>query len=1006
MRYILLLYAILFSGLMLGQKPNMRHFGVDEGLPSSNIYTLYQDTKGFLWIATDKGVARYDGYRFETFSTKDGLPNNDIWGIVEAQNQRIWFKTYLTDFAYYDYFDNQFHTLPNPMKNFHNELTASIFNVNGQIWYTCSEGMIEVNPPNKVHKYKAGFWATASNIHFPPFYTPFEKPDLVFDIQGKWIHQLQTHSSNINNLALWGGEKNFLYYNKDTLYFDTPQKRSFLAVSSLSSDKSIKIERVSLTNFNGNYVLILTNKGSFVLNQNLEHLSNFDFLNEYDIQSFMEDKEGNIWIISAGNGLFMLTRDALRSALFQVNAEMGENLSITDVVKDNHGRVWVGTTNGDVGYFEKDKYYSIQFLHPPQGALRSLFLTNHQTLFLIFNNATYYFPTNKIALELKCNAEVVTLMKDPEIPTQYLSKDKEGIFQVIYKKISSLNGENTGISKVGYFFTFQETEKGFIFFEKAIPVRNYGMVQDKAENIWLATPQGLKIIKGNILDTLTLLKKDYPLLKSPITSIGIDSRQRIWVATDGYGLFYLDSTQQNRISTHSFSPQPIFTPISELAGSIIKSLFVDKKDKIWVSTNQGAFRVTMNDKGKPQVFRYSIAQGLPTNEVANVWADSTSAWIATAKGLVRIHQSTAEKYTDNKPLLYLRQVVINGEPFAPVSNVVFSYLQNNIQIEYVCLSFRSDKNIRYYYRMLSENQQDTSWNITIDLKKEFPLLNPGKYLFQIKAEDVDGIQTEIKEYAFQITPPWWDTTVFKLLVLSGLLSLLGLIVYLRIRFVRNQEKGKNEFAEMRLQMLQAQMNPHFTNNALLAIQSFVMRADHQKAQEYLAKFAELNRLYLEASRMRFTSLKQEIELLRYYLELEHLRFADKFDYEIKVSEKDLQGITEFPAMLLQPLAENAINHGLLYLKRKGNLTIRVSKENHKVVAVVEDDGIGRKAAQEIKNRLKKTHISRAGQIMKDIQSTLNTSGKIQMEIQTIDKMNAQGNSLGTCVNIILTYLKL
>jgi hypothetical protein len=83
-------------------------------LPSSNVYRAYQDSKGFLWFCTDKGLARFDGYHFESFTTKNGLPNNDVWQCAEDKQKRIWFLTYSSVFFYFDTNDNKFYTIPNP----------------------------------------------------------------------------------------------------------------------------------------------------------------------------------------------------------------------------------------------------------------------------------------------------------------------------------------------------------------------------------------------------------------------------------------------------------------------------------------------------------------------------------------------------------------------------------------------------------------------------------------------------------------------------------------------------------------------------------------------------------------------------------------------------------------------------------------------------------------------------------------------------------------------------
>jgi hypothetical protein len=114
MKQLLLFIFLLISSLSFAQYPFLRSYTVDNGLPSSNVYRAYQDSKGFLWFCTDKGLARFDGYHFESFTTKNGLPNNDVWQCAEDNQKRIWFLTYSSVFFYFDTNDNKFYTIPNP----------------------------------------------------------------------------------------------------------------------------------------------------------------------------------------------------------------------------------------------------------------------------------------------------------------------------------------------------------------------------------------------------------------------------------------------------------------------------------------------------------------------------------------------------------------------------------------------------------------------------------------------------------------------------------------------------------------------------------------------------------------------------------------------------------------------------------------------------------------------------------------------------------------------------
>lgn len=131
---------------------------------------------------------------------------------------------------------------------------------------------------------------------------------------------------------------------------------------------------------------------------------------------------------------------------------------------------------------------------------------------------------------------------------------------------------------------------------------------------------------------------------------------------------------------------------------------------------------------------------------------------------------------------------------------------------------------------------------------------------------------------------------------------------------KTQDKILNsrKFAELEMQALQSQMNPHFIFNALQAIQDFMAGKDERSANKYMANFSKLMRLFFESSKEKYINLEEELELLSLYIELEQLRFDPPFDYELDCPTSIDWGTVQLPSMLLQPFVENSISHGLKY----------------------------------------------------------------------------------------------
>ena len=232
--------------------------------------------------------------------------------------------------------------------------------------------------------------------------------------------------------------------------------------------------------------------------------------------------------------------------------------------------------------------------------------------------------------------------------------------------------------------------------------------------------------------------------------------------------------------------------------------------------------------------------------------------------------------------------------------------------------------------------------------------------------------------------------------LVGGFLLMSLLVYFMFRNNKQQKLANNLLA---LKSMRSQMNPHFIFNALNSVNSFIAVNDERNANRYLSEFSVLMRSVLENSDEDFISLPKEIELLELYVKLEHNRFKDKFNYQIKVDESiDLEQFS-IPPMLLQPYIENAIWHGLRYKKEKGNLEIAINKKDDATVLItIIDDGIGRKKSQEIKTKNQLKQKSKGMSTIKNRIAILNDMYKERIAVNVTD---AKENGEGTKVELQL-----
>ena len=206
-----------------------------------------------------------------------------------------------------------------------------------------------------------------------------------------------------------------------------------------------------------------------------------------------------------------------------------------------------------------------------------------------------------------------------------------------------------------------------------------------------------------------------------------------------------------------------------------------------------------------------------------------------------------------------------------------------------------------------------------------------------------------------------------------------------------------QLAEARLSALQAQMNPHFVFNALNSIKRMILDADNEKASRYLSKFASMIRMTLEHSKEIFVTLDNNIEYLKAYLQMEQLRFDDSFTYSICVDEHMDTGEIVIPSMMMQPLVENAIWHGLMQADGDKRIKISFCQRENKIVCTVEDNGIGVNRAEELKKIQRPVHRSVGLGNLQNRINIMNEKYDLGCSLVVKDLSDNDKNSTGTRV---------
>ncbi len=235
---------------------------------------------------------------------------------------------------------------------------------------------------------------------------------------------------------------------------------------------------------------------------------------------------------------------------------------------------------------------------------------------------------------------------------------------------------------------------------------------------------------------------------------------------------------------------------------------------------------------------------------------------------------------------------------------------------------------------------------------------------------------------------------------------MGLLLYRgeQLKNKRRISEMNHKISEITQANLRQQMNPHFIFNTLNSIQYYMYQHDKLATNNYLTKFSNLMRKVLDNSQHTTVPLSDELSALKLYLELESIRFKDKFDYEIKIDEDIDPLMYKIPTMLIQPYVENSISHGLIPLEGKGTVRIDLELKEDYILCIIEDNGIGREASKERNQKKENIHNSLGTQITKSRLDLVNELYGTSLKIIYTDLKNENGDPEGTRVEFHIPIL--
>ncbi len=969
MRYLLIIiFFSLLAEFAEGQQYQFHNYEVEDGLPSSEVYHVYQDSEGYIWIATNMGVSRFDGYEFKNYDLEDGLPNNTIFEIYEDYKGRIWFLSYSMKLSYY--YNDSIHTYE------HNDVISDYFikdrvfnklsfHVDKQdnIYFGVQQrNLFKINSNGELDEIEMKSGDTLSI---------FNRGSVFFNLwSGKIFNKLKIFNEdtlNIIDLTLEAKERNEIQFackNKNSLYVTAGNTLYHLREDSVVNRRQFD-KRILWMNIDRNDDLWLGMAGGALkLNKNNIHKNENVLFEDMDITSVLRDFEGGYWFSTIKNGLYYVPSLFIKT-LTQKEGLYSNRIGV--ITSDQDKNLWVGHKERAVTLLKnKEVLTKIEFPKSEPEGINDIIFGPDNSVYILRWNKTYQNEIRNKEIKQKSfehgnNANSMTFMPDDRC----IISGIWGIRIIENNKLVYKSCEDDN-------FCHRITKL-------------YYSEEDRV--LYLGGLNGFWKFKDG---EFTHLGKKNDLLYYRVVDIS-EYKGYMVLATRGGGLILYNQDAVFQI-----------TQKDGLLSNSINSVQVNNNE-IWIAQNRGVTKLTYHDVEAELFDIYNLVKkdGLADNEVNDIAVVDSIVYVGTNEGLSYFNFMNLTKKVFPPPVK-IKDIKINGRDTTVQSSYELKYNQNSLSISFVGLTYRQKGDVKYRYKMKGLNED---WSITNRNRKIFNTLSPGDYEFIVQAQNENGIWGEKSaRVTFTVKAPFWRKWWFIGLLIIIFSGLIWWLFYFRLSMIRRRNELMQDINEYKQKILRQQMNPHFIFNTLNSIQYFLLDEDTTSSLNYLTKFAKMMRIVLDNSQQTFVSIEDEIRGLNLYLELEALRFEESFDYEIKVDDDINTYEYKIPALILQPYVENSIRHGLLHKKTKGFLRVHIQKNEESLLCSIEDDGVGRKRAEEIKMSKGPMKESLGSKITEDRINVLNSLYSDEIDVQYVDLENEEGNPRGTRVEITLPFV--
>lgn len=1004
------------------QENNFARYTTRDGLNDNYINNIYQDKRGYMWIASNGGLNRFDGFSFYNFDARLYHPSASLSytnKIIEVPPNSIALVdrlgSYLlnTDnflFKWYKVRGNSYLTTYRnipwdivPLPDNHIAVSAAagfyVFDGKGDLRFrkdVYNEADIGVNRifwGYEVFKMSANEYLLFYQNYKLALYRYKENTMEFVDSNNtsyKTLLALLPVSVDewISKNKISDHEFVFLYKNKDSAVYYNHHSGFYKASALPKAADSLFSWKSKLTKLDDSTFLICGNNNGFykmILHKQDVSLNTDPtvFFPGHKVNAVFVDKEKRLWL-ATHEGL--LKQNILQKPISRtsVPAPVGDANPYGYVCSFRYkNKLYLGRyswTNGltiiDTAGKIPEKHLQF-FGKGGWNEVRAIQCYHEDSLWLATSNGLLWLNVNNLSygkvIDKNSNRIIpgIAALKEPHADgTAWFCGIMDGVVGRYHLQSRS--------------FTWYDANS-----QPAVPFKKIKNIQyDSYGNVWLC---GHSLARwNNALHRFDTLIKEYAgprKFNDDIICISADEHGSLWLHNAFNGLLEYKIAEKKFIGygTESVLPDIIIDAMSPVINN-----------QLWFSSNNRLSQLNVVTKA---VRSFDPSDGFSFSRTfgRSIYYDSTvnKFFITCNNDLVSFANSNTVQ-PDFGSTIILQEIDIIGKRriMHPANNIVLGRDEDNLQIKFAVINYEEPDGYLFYYKMSAAED----W-VYLGAQKNivFTKMPAGKHFLHLKAVHKSGsIKTLV--YQFKITLPFWKSAWFIALVVFMIALLMYWLYQRRVNSIKQRANLDKLLGQAEMKALHAQMNPHFVFNSLNSIREMILNNENKDASHYLNKFAQLIRIVLDSSPQTFISLRRTMEHLTLYVEMEKIR-TSQFSCSFCVDEKLEADEILLPPMIIQPFIENAIWHGAMPGR---HLEIKVDFKYSPAVLICEinDNGIG--IDQSLKNKPATLAHNSVGILnVKNRIKLLNEKYGIESDLLIIDKMKTSLQENGTLVQLRL-----